>query len=251
MVINEFVPDTSPEWVEFYNASDSAEFIKSYWLDDDVDFTNDGGSSAKKILSDLSISNPSYPYIETNSFLNNSGDYVVLFDQLGNIVDQYQYTVNPGDDISIGRSPDKSGGFTILTSSTKGLPNSESQPTPTPTPEPEEESEEESTSATPIPTSTPIPISTPTKKPTPTKTPTPTPTPTGEILGEEATPEAEVISFDTPQESTPSSFHLRNFLPFIFIGLGSFFLAFAGGSVLLPQIKKKYNKKRGENKPII
>ena len=124
--------------------------------------------------------------------------------------------------------------------------------TPTPTPEPEEESEEESTSATPTSTSTPIPISTPTKKPTPTKTPTPTPTPSGEILGEEATPEAELISFDLSQESTPSSFNFQNFLPFIFIGLGSLLLAVAGGSVLLPNLKKKYRiRKSGKGKEII
>jgi len=109
----------------------------------------------------------------------------------------------------------------------------------------------DSPSATSTPTPTPVSGSpTPTKKPTPTKTPTPTPS--GEILGEEATPEAEVISFNLSQESAPSSFNLQNFLPFIFIGLGSLLLAVAGGSVLLPQIKKKYNiKKRGENKPII
>jgi len=128
---------------------------------------------------------------------------------------------------------------------------------PTPTPEPEEEIKEEFPLSDSNSDPTPALVSgtpTPTKKPTPRPTPTltPTSTPSGEILGEEATPTAEVVSFNTTQESTPSSFHLQNFLPFIFIGLGSLFIAIAGGSVLLPQIKKKYNiKRRGENKPLI
>jgi hypothetical protein len=104
-------------------------------------------------------------------------------------------------------------------------------------------------------TSTPTPAGgtpTPTKKPTPTKTltPTPTPTPSGEILGEEATPEAEVISFNTTQESTPSSFHLQNFLPFVFVGLGTILLAVSGGSVLLPNLKKRYNRRQRKLPPL-
>lgn len=145
VVINEFVVDGSPEWVEFYNASSSAEFLKSYWLDDDTDFTTDTGSSTKKVLTDLVTTNTTYPFIEMNSFLNNSAnsagewDHVVLFDSSGAIVDQYQYTSNPGDGISIGRSPDRTGGFSILQTATKGSTNSIPQtpsPTPSPTPEP-------------------------------------------------------------------------------------------------------------------
>ncbi len=119
-------------------------------------------------------------------------------------------------------------------------------PTPTPTEEPEPEPEN-----TPTPTLTPIPTQkstpTPTQKPTPTKTPTPSPTPPGEILGEEVTPEAEEISSDDSQESTPSSFNLQSFLPFIFVGLGVLLLAVSGGSVLLPNLKKKYRiRKHGK-----
>jgi len=191
VVINEFLVNPNPEWVEFYNASDSAEFLKTYWLDDDENFNDDIGSSGKKLLADLSIDNPIYPYFELNSFLNNAGDYVVLFDSEGNEVDFYQYDANPGDGLSIGRSPDGSGDFIILETSTKGFANSLPLPTPTSTP-----------TVTPTPTNTPAPTNTPkptaTPKPpiaTSTPTPTLTPTPTSKLsLTPTVTPEGEVLS---------------------------------------------------------
>jgi hypothetical protein len=121
IVINEFVPNGSPEWVEFYNSSESAEYIKEYYIDDDLSFADDTGSASKKILSSLNTSNPTYPYFEISSSLfNNSGDFVVIFDQSGSIIDQYQYTLDPGKDISIGRYPDNNGGFGVLPFLTKG-----------------------------------------------------------------------------------------------------------------------------------
>lgn len=156
--INEFVPDAEQEWVEFYNDGD-IETLKSYFLDDDTNFDDDSGTSAKKPLSALNTSTTTYPYIEFSQFLNNPGDYVVLFDSAGTIVDQYQYTDNPGMNTSIGRHPDGSGGFSILSSSTKGSVNSEPRPSPSPSPTP-----------TPTPTPSPSPASTP--KPSPTPKPT-------------------------------------------------------------------------------
>lgn len=156
--VNEFVVDPNPEWVELSNASPSAEYIRSFYIDDDLDFNSDSGSSDKRLLTDLNIDNPSYPHVALNSFLNNSGDYVVLFDSLGNIVDSYQYTSEIGFGVSMGRSPDGNGNFFILTSPTKGAANSAIQNTPTPFP-------------------TASPTSTPTQPPTnpPTSVPTSTP----------------------------------------------------------------------------
>lgn len=156
VVINEFVPDASPEWVEFFNASDSAEYIKNYYIDDDTDFLGDSGNSPKKLLTGLDISNFQYPFINLSSFLNNTGDFVVLFNPVGEVVDQYSYSLNPGDGVSIGRSPDHTGGFAILSSTTKGNENSAPlvSPTETPTPTP-----------TPTPTATPAPTAIPTKTP--------------------------------------------------------------------------------------
>lgn len=134
-----------------------------------------------------------------SSFLNNSGDYVVLFDSAGNVVDQYQYTSDPGRDIAIGRSPDGTGEFQILDSATKGQPNSSPQSTPT-----------EAPTTTPIPatpTYTPTPTKTPTstptpRTPTPTKTPTPTPSPKTPTPTKTPTP---IKSSPTPKPSdTPA-----------------------------------------------
>lgn len=134
LLINEFMahPTTgNDEWVEFYNPSSID--LTTYWLDDDTSFTDDTGSSTKKPLSTINTTNSTYPYLEFGSFLNNSGDYVVLFSSDGTIVDQYQYTSDPGTDASTGRSPDGEI-WTILSSASKGNTNGSPPPTPSPTP---------------------------------------------------------------------------------------------------------------------
>lgn len=170
VVINEFLAHPSgenKEWVEFYNP-DKID-ISGYYLDDDVSFTDDIGSP-KKSLAGLTASNSAFPYLELiNAFFNNPGDHVVLFDSSGKMIDQYEYNHDPGIDILLGRSPDGTGEFQVLASSTLGQPNSSPQPTPASTPT--------NTPIPPTPTKTPAPTPTP-KTPTPTKTPTPKPTST-------------------------------------------------------------------------
>lgn len=123
--INEFLAhpsSTNNEWVEFYNPSGLD--LTAYWLDDDTNFIDDTNSSAKKLLSSINTSNPQHPFLEySSSFLNNGGDFVVLFAPDSTIVDQYQYNADPGLDISIGRSPDGIGSFQNCAVSTKGLAN--------------------------------------------------------------------------------------------------------------------------------
>ncbi|KKR55942.1 MAG: hypothetical protein UT93_C0010G0015 [Candidatus Woesebacteria bacterium GW2011_GWF1_40_24] len=135
VVINEFVANGTPEWVEFYNSSPSADYIKNYYLDDDQNFLDDTGSGTKKLLTSLNTLNPTFPYFETTSFFNNSGDWIILFDQNGMMLDQFQYTSDPGRDFPIGRFPDSTGSFLMLSYSTKADGNS-SPPTPVPTPTP-------------------------------------------------------------------------------------------------------------------
>lgn len=220
VVLNEFLahPGTgNPEWVEFSHASESAEYLKSYYLDDDSSFTIDSGNSPKKSLTSLNIANPAFPFIVlTSSIFNNDGDSVVLFDASGMIIDQYTYYESPGSDISIGRYPDQSGGFSILSSATQGQANGVPAATPTPTSGP-----------TSTPTNTPTPTtvsatntSTPTKTPTPTKKSTPTPTANdgqessrssnaefdGIVLGDTVSPDSS-----PSEESTASGSQLRAF----------------------------------------
>ncbi len=139
----------TPEWIELYNPNHVT--IADYWIDDDTDFVNDSGSSSKKSLATL-LSDETYPVLEVNSVFNNGGDVVVLFDKNGTIIDTYQYTEDPGENMSLGRFPNGTGQMQQLVSMTKGLVNSGLLPSPTPTPEPTEP---------------------PTKTPVPTKTPTP------------------------------------------------------------------------------
>lgn len=153
LVINEFLANsTAPgkEWVEFYNPEHVD--LSAYWLDDDISFATDSGNSSKKSLSGLNLSNPDFPYLEFSSFLNNDGDYVILFSNDGVIIDQYQYQSNPGKNVSLGRSPD-GGQWAILSATTLGSPNSSPVPSPAPA-----SSENTQTSSPPPPADEPAPV---------------------------------------------------------------------------------------------
>lgn len=155
-VINEFLPhpnDGNKEWVELYVPDGSS--VNGYWIDDDTDFTSDTGNSAKKqITSFIQGSDSQHVVFElSSSMFNNDGDTVALFSPDGTLIDHYSYSKDPGVDISIGRTPDMTGDFQVLASSTKGSPNSPPQPTPTPTPEPTDKPTKE-----PKPTETPKPV---------------------------------------------------------------------------------------------
>ncbi|MGH7203976.1 MAG: lamin tail domain-containing protein [Candidatus Levyibacteriota bacterium] len=124
------------EWVELY-VPDGTSVIND-WIDDDSDFVNDAGSSSKKqITAVVAGSDAQHVVFELPSAMfNNDGDIVALFSADGQLIDQYQYTKDPGADISMGRTPDASGGFSTLANATRGSANSIAKPTPTPTPGP-------------------------------------------------------------------------------------------------------------------
>ncbi|MEK7521532.1 MAG: hypothetical protein AAB599_01885 [Patescibacteria group bacterium] len=172
--INEFSAHPSgDEWVEFYNPDGTD--LTSYWIDDDTSFTDDSGSTGKKLLSTLNTTSSTYPYIVlTSSMFNNSGDYVVLFSGDGTLIDSYQYTNDPGVDVIIGRSPN-GGAWSVGLTASQGATNP-AAPTATPTPTPTPAPTSTPTSA-PSATSTPTPTTKPTNTPTPTTKPSNTPTP--------------------------------------------------------------------------
>ncbi len=159
-VINEVLVHPSSgkkEWVELY-VPDGAS-VNDYWIDDDADFINDSGSSVKKQITSVTQGSDSNHVVFelSSSMFNNDGDTVALFSPDGTLLDQYTYTKDPGVDVSIGRTPDETGNFQILSSVTEGSPNSSPQPTNTPTPSPTEKP-----APTPKPTVTPKPTATPT-----------------------------------------------------------------------------------------
>ncbi len=222
--INELVPNSSVEWVELFNASDSAEYLRQYFIDDDLSFTSDSGSGAKKALVDLNITNVMYPYFETSSFLNNSGDWVVLFDSQGVIVDQYQYDEDPGGDISLGRSPDGTGAFATLSVATKGSQNAAIRPSPTTTPT-------STPTDTPQPTSTQTPSPTATSKPTSTRAPSPTRSVVFDILDTSEIASNEAVLGDTAATNSGESAASGRAHPLVFallfVGVGIALLSFA------------------------
>ena len=166
VVINEILPNADTEWVEFYNP-DNID-LKDYWLDDDTSFTDDSGTSKKQALTSLNISNPNYPYLEFKSFLNNDGDYVVLFSSGGELINQYQYTFKVEKDISLGRYPDGGDSWFQLSSATKGAVNSAPPPSPSPSPSPSPKpspSPSPKTSPSPLPSLAPVVFSSPSVQP--------------------------------------------------------------------------------------
>ena len=195
VLINEFLAHPSSgnkEWVEFYNPSNTD--LSNYFLDDDTDFATDSGTSAKKALSAINNSNQTFPYIEIDSFLNNSGDYVVLFSPSGEIIDQFQYTSDPGSDVSFGRSPDGSGSIGQLSSATKGSANTQAFVAPTPDPSPyPSPSPSLAKSSSPTPTSSTI------KSPSPSSKISPT------VLGEKDQESPSVTPSASPSESPSPS----------------------------------------------
>lgn len=189
-MINEFLPNGSQEWVEFYNTSNTTVDLSDYYFDDDTNFDSDSESS--KIVELLGF----LPSIQTcfwelSSYLNNDGDSPTLF-KTNISMDTYSYSSSSAG-FSYARVPD--GGDWVglqqpTQASTKCL---DLAPSPTPT-----------LSPTPSPTPTSPPAPTPTKTPTPTPTPkSPTPTP----IQSSPTPKPTVTIFPTSVlgESTESA----------------------------------------------
>lgn len=245
VVINEFVPNASQEWVEFYNSGASEENLSDYFFDDDTDFNSDSGSSQKVQLSGL-LSPSSTCYKDLSTFLNNDGDTPTLFKSDGSNIDSYSYS-NTTPDKSYSRIPD-GGVWQSEQSPTKSITSCLSlAPTSTPTPTPTS-----TLTATPDPTSAPTatstPVPTPTKTPTPTPTKTPTPKPTITPTSPpppETSPESEVLGLRNELNATPTpqpGFQKGKIpaIAFVLIGFGLVSFGFAAFSFLK-------NKNKGYN----
>ncbi|MEK7571012.1 MAG: lamin tail domain-containing protein [Patescibacteria group bacterium] len=137
-VINEFSTHPSSEnkeWVEIVAPSDIQ--LTTYWIDDDTSFMDDAGNGSKRSLENSVAGYASdYFIMEVSSLFNNNSDTVVLFTAEGTIVDQYSYTQDSGVEVTIGRYPNATGQFQILSSPSKGESNNPPAPTITPTPIP-------------------------------------------------------------------------------------------------------------------
>lgn len=225
VLINEFLPNSSQEWVEFYNAGSSTEDLSNYYFDDDTNFDSDAGSSAKIPLSGL-LPTLSMCYLDLSTFLNNNGDFPTVFKIDKTQIDTYFYTTTTSDK-SYSRVPD-GGSWAMDQSPTKSIVRcSDSAPTPTPTPTPTD-----APASTPI--VTPSPTTTPTKTPVPTPTKSPTPKPTKSATPTSSESPSEVLG--TTTESSPDAIVSPDgdaekkklpLLPVVFIVSGVLMVGFA------------------------
>lgn len=161
LVINEFSSGTSDDWVELYNTGNSEIDLSNYYL-------IDGKENILALTGNLAPNN--FEVFNWSNRLNNPGDIFKLINRLDNalVVSEVVYgdqggLQSPTSEQSIGRIPDGTGDFVLLSIPTKKEANNSSAIILTPT-------------VAPTFTPTPSPTTLPSKTPTPTKTSTPIPT---------------------------------------------------------------------------
>ena len=257
VVINEFHPYDSNDWIELYS-------------DEDVDISGwkifDSKSQVGDNIPEETFIGPSYDlfYVfDAEDRLNVDEDVIYLKNADENEIDSVSYgngglvCKTENNEQSIGRASDGDTNYVRFANYSKGKTNNEADenscPTSTPT-------------STPDPTDTPEPdpTETPTPKPTKTSTPTPKPSlmPSPNALG--ASDESSLGAQQSdgilalrdqlnsptpdPSESEPNARPLN--VPilaavFIFSGVG---LISAAGYPFLKELKKRYTEKRAKSK---
>jgi hypothetical protein len=242
ILINEYMADATPEWVELVNNNNFSVSIANWKLGDST-------TNTKPIPSTTIPPNGYFTFDIAGFFLNNNSDSVKIIDSSDTLIDSTSYTST-----SPTYSWTKNTSWCLAIQS-KGSSNNSCYVTPTPIP-----------TSTSVPTSTSAPTATlipsntstptPSNSPTTTKYPTSTPLPTLEIfptLPPEPTavieptvylPDAPTISdpqvlgdmiFPTPTK-TPSKFTTSpTTIAIIFIILGGILL-------LIPILLIKFNR---------
>lgn len=104
--INELVvdPESENEWVELYNTSQTSVDIADAMICDARNTT----STCKKLVGAVGPNSWLFIDLQTRSFLNNSGDSVILKDVQGAVVDRIDYDdeLTPDEGQSLGRKAD-------------------------------------------------------------------------------------------------------------------------------------------------
>jgi beta-lactamase superfamily II metal-dependent hydrolase len=88
VLINEYVANSSVEWVELYNATPNDLDISGHYIDD----IPNGGGSPKQIPANTIIPAYGYYVMTFSNFLNNGGDDVRFLDPSQNVLDSVSYT---------------------------------------------------------------------------------------------------------------------------------------------------------------
>lgn len=221
IILSEFMPYASLEWIEIYNNNDKSVELKNWKIKD--------SSSNTKTIPDTKISPKSYFIFEFSSFLNNDTDKIILINHNNQTVNQYEY---PDDKMTLERSWSFISNSWCQANITQNKINETSCYTP------------------PTPTQK---TATPTISPTNTITPTAVPTDKNLYKADALATESAIIDpieessfYTTPTITTaPLSSKLvlgetttvkKNYLPLIFIISGGLLLA---TPIILDKIKKK------------
>lgn len=229
VVINEFSPQSSPEWVELYNTTDD-QVVLSDWK------IKDSANSPKDLAFVCIPAHGYYTFEETNWLNNTGGDSISILDEDDIVIDNVSYG-NSGDTVpstpssseSASRVPDGSSTWQIGTP-TKQDTSNPCPPDPTPTPDPSP-----SPSPTPTPTPVPSPTPTPIKSPSPSPKPTPKSSPspssqTSAVLGE--TSDTNPSPNPTPSPEAKSGSISKTKAAAIITGAGALLIALSFGFYL-------------------
>lgn len=131
--INEFVvdPESGNEWVELYNNSPASVDITDALICDARNTT----STCKKIIGAVGANSWLQVDLQTKSFLNNSGDSVILKNSSGSVVDRIDYDdeLTPDEGQSLarkidGKDTDNDGDWIVTDTITPGKANIVSEP---------------------------------------------------------------------------------------------------------------------------
>lgn len=154
IILSEFMPYSSIEWVEIFNQNDFSVSLNGWKVQDSI---NQTGFTTDNLI----INSKSYVYVNSNRIFNDTGDKIVFKNNNDVIVEEFEYD---NGYYSLDKSWSKVDGSWCQANISQGQPNSSCYVTPTNTPIP---------TNNPTPTPTPIPTNTPTLTPTNTSTPTP------------------------------------------------------------------------------
>jgi hypothetical protein len=228
VVINEIFPktnDVTQEWIELYNTGTETVSLDRWKIEN-----NFGDQRSFTLNASVTIAGQSFLTLSQSQYgftLNKEGDTVRLFDSSNSQVDNQNYQGILGYNVSVGRSTDGAGSWTICTVPTQNQPNKCPPPTPTPTALP-----------TPIPSNTPIPLptQTPTLPNTPTLIPSIPPIPTGTVLAAVN----ETIPSSTPSSSDNIQFNIPKLGAMAVVGIGS---VWAVVTIIILWTKKRQSHK--------
>ncbi len=220
VVINELLPNPGEgsDWVELYNTTNQDINLDGWVLDDEGTKTN------MVEIREATMSAYGFRFFEVGSRLNKTSDTIYLINSQGTIVDEYNYSTNPGEDVSFGRMPD-GGEWGVCSELTPELENKCILPSPSLASSPSLLSSP--TSSSPQPSGTLFSTETPSPKPVKITGATLL----GKILGEEESTPAGFYPWEATkeaesQEATETS--KTKLISKLFLGFGFIFLLISG-----------------------